>query len=65
MTAYLTTANKDTMKSMFSARALVTWTTPDDGTGYSVMMIALSCVRDRSVRGTGRWKVTWTMVKQT
>lgn len=64
-TCYLTNASRNTITTIFNARAAVTWTTPDDGTGYSVQMTSLSCVRDRSTRGTGRWKTTFTIVKAT
>ena len=64
MTVYASAATKNSLITIYNARATVTWTTPDDGTGYLVMMTALSVVRDRSTRGTGRYKCTFTIVKQ-
>jgi len=63
MTCYLTNASRDTITTLFNARAAVTWTTPYDATGYSVIITELSCKKDRSTRGTGRWKTTFTIVK--
>lgn len=64
MTVYASSATKNSLIGIFNARTTVTWTTPDDGTGYSVMMTALSVVRDKTTRGTGRYKCTFTIVKQ-
>ena len=65
MTAYVRAASRDTLVTLFNARAAVTWTTPWDSTGYSVYITALSIKKDRSVRGTDRWKATFTIVKAT
>ena len=63
LTAYVRGASRDTLTTMFNARAAVTWTTPWDSTGYSVYITKLSIKKDRSVRGTDRWKATFTIVK--
>ena len=63
MTAYVTSGTRDTLVTLFSALAAITWTTPYDGTGYSVVITSLSIKKDRSVRGTNRWKAVFTIVK--
>ena len=63
MTAYLDNTNSDTLNTIWTARATVLWTTPYDGTGYLVQVTACSIKKDRSTRGTGRWKCTFTLVK--
>lgn len=65
LTAYVRAASKTTLIALFNARAAVTWTSPDDATGYSVVITALSIVRDKSTRGTDRWKAKFTIVKAT
>lgn len=59
----LTTASKNSLKSIFNARATVTWITPDDATGYLVQMTEFTAAKTRSIRGTSRWDCWFTIVK--
>ena len=63
MHCVLKTATKDSLKSIYNARAAVTWITPDDVTGFLVVMTELTAVRNRALRGTGRWDCWFTLVK--
>ena len=63
LTCYVRDATRSSLKTIFNARASVLWTTPWDGTGYLVVMIALSLKKNRETRGTDRWKATFTIVK--
>lgn len=63
LTAYVSNTTRDTLTTIFNARATVLWTTPWDGTGYLVQVTDLKIVKNRETRGTSRWKATFTLVK--
>jgi len=63
LTAYVKDATRDTLTTIYNARATVLWTTPWDGTGYLVQMTNLKITKDRATRGINRWKATFTLVK--
>jgi hypothetical protein len=65
ITAYVSNSSRDSLTAIYNARGTVLWTTPWDGTGYAVQMTELDIIKDRSVRGTSRWKATMTLVKAT
>lgn len=63
LTAYVSNSTRDSLTTIFNARATVLWTTPWDGTGYLVQVTQLSIKKTRETRGTNRWKATFTLVK--
>jgi len=64
LTCYLTETPKDDLVTIYNARTAVTFITPWDAGGVSVLLTEVSCRKNRTVAGSDRWECEMLLIEQ-